>query len=204
MARAGKRKIPKQARSRSLVDAVVEGAVQLLGKTGREDVSINRIAQRVGIGSIYRYFASRDGVLNAVVDRMKEENFQRFERLLDEHRESSLEQAVEALLEELTAVYLAQPALTRASITTVLSFGRLIEIIRERDRLVELLAIRIADECHVSLDEARTSARASADMAMGVVISEIYWGADEAQLVRAWATVRRGIHSELRHLHARE
>jgi AcrR family transcriptional regulator len=65
------RRIPKQRRSREIVDAIVEAGRHLLEERGPEALTTNAVAERAGvsIGSLYRYFPSRAAVLAAIYDR---------------------------------------------------------------------------------------------------------------------------------------
>ena len=65
------RRVPKQRRSREIVDAIVEAGRQLLAESGPEALTTNAVAERAGvsIGSLYRYFPHRAAVLAAIYDR---------------------------------------------------------------------------------------------------------------------------------------
>lgn len=65
------RKRPRQARSRALVDAVLDAAAHILAQHGRESLTTNAVAVRAGvsIGSLYQYFPNRDAVIAAVAER---------------------------------------------------------------------------------------------------------------------------------------
>ena len=59
------RKHPVQARSRALVDAVLEAAAQVLAREGAEHLTMTRVAERAGVsvGSLYQYFPNRAALL---------------------------------------------------------------------------------------------------------------------------------------------
>ncbi len=63
------RRVPRQRRSRDIVDAILEATRQLLAESGPETLTTNRIAERAGIsiGSLYRYFPDKAAVVEAVV-----------------------------------------------------------------------------------------------------------------------------------------
>lgn len=65
---------PKQARSRFLVDAVVEAAERVMVEVGWSGAKVSRIAKVAGVsvGSLYRYFPGRQALLGAVIDRRLE------------------------------------------------------------------------------------------------------------------------------------
>jgi AcrR family transcriptional regulator len=64
-------KTPSQSRSMLTVEAILEGAAQILERQGLEGYTTNEIAERAGvsIGSLYQYFPSKDAVTIALIDR---------------------------------------------------------------------------------------------------------------------------------------
>lgn len=64
------RRVPRQHRSRSIVESILEAAQQLLTEAGPDALTTNRIAERAGvsIGSLYRYFPDKSAVVEAVVE----------------------------------------------------------------------------------------------------------------------------------------
>jgi AcrR family transcriptional regulator len=65
------RKLPKQARSETTVEAILEAAAQVFERQGYAAGTTNRIAARAGvsIGSLYQYFPNKDAILVALVYR---------------------------------------------------------------------------------------------------------------------------------------
>ena len=65
------RKLPRQARSQHLVDALIEAAARVLGERGLEATTTNEIARVAGVsvGSLYQYFPSKEAMLAAALDR---------------------------------------------------------------------------------------------------------------------------------------
>lgn len=66
-----KRRIPRQARAGSTVDAILEATLQLLETHGADQLTTNHIAQRAGvsIGTIYQYFRNKKAILAALAER---------------------------------------------------------------------------------------------------------------------------------------
>jgi AcrR family transcriptional regulator len=58
-----------------MVEDIIDAAAQVLTEDGYDGASTNRIAARagVGIGSVYRYFADKEELVEAVVDRVTEQ-----------------------------------------------------------------------------------------------------------------------------------
>ena len=67
-------------------EQIVEAALELVGEHGVSSLSINSIAQKVGIvpSALYRHFKSKDEVLNAVLDSIKERLLQNAEQVTQE------------------------------------------------------------------------------------------------------------------------
>ncbi len=65
------RKTPTQARSRALVEAVVEAARRILDGEGAAALTMQRIADVSGatVGSIYQYFPGKDAIVALVCER---------------------------------------------------------------------------------------------------------------------------------------
>ena len=65
------RKLPKQGRSKVLVDAIVEACEAILARGDTEQLTTNYIAEVAGvnIGSLYQYFPNKEAVLATVFTR---------------------------------------------------------------------------------------------------------------------------------------
>ncbi|ROO89566.1 TetR family transcriptional regulator [Actinocorallia herbida] len=75
MARQFPRKIPRQERSRRMVENILDATARILATSGYDGASTHRIAAEAGIspGSLYQYFAHKDAVIAATVERMIEQ-----------------------------------------------------------------------------------------------------------------------------------
>ncbi len=69
------RKIPKQERSRLLVESIIDATAIVIAKHGLAAATTARITDEVGIsiGSLYQYFASKEALVAALLDRMSQE-----------------------------------------------------------------------------------------------------------------------------------
>jgi AcrR family transcriptional regulator len=65
-----RRRIPKQERSRRLVEAVIEAARRVLADGGPDALTTVNVAERAGVsvGSLYQYFAGREALLFALYE----------------------------------------------------------------------------------------------------------------------------------------
>ncbi|MFN8173771.1 MAG: TetR/AcrR family transcriptional regulator [Solirubrobacteraceae bacterium] len=73
------RRVPAQARSRRTVRRILEAAERLVAEEGVDAATTRAIAERAGVAapSLYRFFADRDEVLDALLEQMVDD--------LDEH-----------------------------------------------------------------------------------------------------------------------
>lgn len=67
--------VPVQARSEDKLARVVSAAQAIVAHEGAEAATTTRIAKDSGVsvGTIYRYFQNREGVLNALIARELDE-----------------------------------------------------------------------------------------------------------------------------------
>lgn len=117
------RRTPNQSRSRATVDAIVEGLAQVLERDGWEEVTTATIAERAGVsvGTLYQYFADREAVLDALVERLMQEQIgvliQVTTQLSSEQPPPS--EAVERVLDAILAAVGVRPLLLRRVLTEV-------------------------------------------------------------------------------------
>ncbi|PZR08214.1 MAG: hypothetical protein DI536_25230 [Archangium gephyra] len=172
------RKKPQQSRSRSVVNAIIEAADQLLERTGDPNkVSLQGIAQRagVGIGSLYDYFANREGLLGAFLARLTDANFAALEKEVLGTQSMPFDQALPAIIDATLRTYLEKPDRTRAIIQAIARLGWMKPVMSERDRFAAVLTKRLVAE-HPKLEAERVQLMAEVlcDAVMGVVTSELW------------------------------
>lgn len=85
----GRRRVPKQARSRELVDRIQTAAGELFAERGYADTNTNLVAEHAGVsvGSLYQFFASKDEILAA----LQEEWTARLGAALDERLRADMD-----------------------------------------------------------------------------------------------------------------
>ncbi|MEE2732345.1 MAG: TetR/AcrR family transcriptional regulator [Pseudomonadota bacterium] len=66
------RKMPKQKRSREMVERLLDATATTLAERGLEDTTTNHIAETAGvsIGSLYQYFPDKEALLEALMERV--------------------------------------------------------------------------------------------------------------------------------------
>ena len=69
------RKMPKQKRSREMVERLLDATAATLSERGLEDTTTNHIAEKasVSIGSLYQYFPDKEALLEALMGRISED-----------------------------------------------------------------------------------------------------------------------------------
>jgi AcrR family transcriptional regulator len=79
------RKTPRQARSRSTVEAILVAAERVLRSEGYAAASTNRVARVAGfsVGSLYQYFDDKQAVVGALLDQALRAEAERIARALD-------------------------------------------------------------------------------------------------------------------------
>lgn len=108
------RNLPKQARSRATVEAILDGAVRVLEREGADAATTTRIAEVAGVsvGTLYQYFSERDAIYDALQDR----EFERAKEMLLSQlsgKMSSERELAFSIISGLLALYRQSPALHR-------------------------------------------------------------------------------------------
>jgi len=95
------KKIPVQERSKLLVQSVLTAASQVLPREGFRSITTQKIAEAagIGIGSLYDYFYSKEGIFKTLLDNEIDKNMAVFERELAASDQPSLESVVNHFVE---------------------------------------------------------------------------------------------------------
>lgn len=69
------RKLPKQARAKETVAAILEATAHILIESGYDALTTNQVAARAGvsIGSLYQYFPDKEALVGHLVDELCDE-----------------------------------------------------------------------------------------------------------------------------------
>ena len=141
---AKRRRIPKQKRSRELVERILAAAGELFAERGYAETNTNLVAERaaVSVGSLYQFFADKDEILTA----LQEDWMNRLGEALDERLRADLgadpAETIENVLDIHAAFNRDPPGLLGCLLTAPTpapSTPRVIDAIR--GRLVEKLGI---------------------------------------------------------------
>lgn len=172
------RKKPQQSRSRQVVDSILQAADELLARSDNPDaLSLQGIARRagVGIGSLYDYFANREGLLGAFLARLSQTNFEQLERQVAGTQGLSFDEALPHLVDAALRMYLERPQRTRSVILAIGRVGLVKPVVRERDRFAGVLAQRLrADHPELGAQKAQLVSEVLCDCVIGVVLGELW------------------------------
>lgn len=111
-------RVPRQQRGQKRIDEILDAAATLVEEVGTEGVTVGAISARAGAskGSMYHFFADRESVLIALVER----HVEALRASLEAERETraaevagSIDGAVRAFLEPVDAYVHRHPDLTR-------------------------------------------------------------------------------------------
>ncbi len=168
------RRMPRQSRSRSLVDALLIAFDDQVAKTDLDDVTIEALTDRagVGVGSFYEYFSGRDSLLGASIGRVTRHNFETLAAEIEALDQPTLQEAIRAVSAKVAGVYMAHPKRMRAIVDGICKLGLLHTVNHERDRFSAVMAKRAHIYApHIPQDELECTMRLVADAIMGVLVS---------------------------------
>lgn len=100
-----RRKAPQQARSREMVAKIVSSTTLLLRQHAPEQITTNLIAEKAGVskGSSYQYFADKEQIINAAIERLAAEQAPAIEDMLRgitlDRPESAMESSIDILID---------------------------------------------------------------------------------------------------------
>jgi len=103
------------------VDAILDSVAKLLKRGGVGEVTTNRIAEVAGvsIGSVYQYFPNKQAIYSALHERHIDHIGRVIEGKLADHRTSSLDDLVRALVHAMIAAHAVDPELHELLFTEV-------------------------------------------------------------------------------------
>ncbi len=116
-----RRKTPVQARSRAMVEQILDAAVRVLSTSGYAQMSTNRIADEadVSVGSLYRYFADKDEIFDELRERVTGEIMTDLTEAIAEAAGRPPYEGVRAVVASLVASLQRHQAVIRALVNEV-------------------------------------------------------------------------------------
>jgi AcrR family transcriptional regulator len=121
------RKQPRQDRSRSTVDTILEATTRLLVRKGFDHLTTNAVAEAAGvsIGSLYQYFPNKEALVAALLERHIEERTTATFAELERVARLPIAEAARAVIELTIRAHSVEPELHRVLIEQVPRVGRL-------------------------------------------------------------------------------
>ncbi len=129
-------KIPRQRRSIEMVHTVIDAAIEILADEGVAGFSTNRVAEVAGVsvGSLYQYFANKEMILAAVLERGILDSTELMRRLSMADVEASIQDVLRGVLYALLAeLEPARPLVRNAlSIVPLVYDGGVLSVLETR------------------------------------------------------------------------
>lgn len=129
-------KLPRQRRSVEMVHTVIDAAITILADEGIAGFSTNRVAEVAGVsvGSLYQYFANKEMILAAVLERGILDSTELMRRLSTADVEASIDDVLRGVLYALLAeLEPARPLVRNAlSIVPLVYDGGVLSVLETR------------------------------------------------------------------------
>jgi AcrR family transcriptional regulator len=156
---ANPRKLPRQARSKATVDAVITAAAQVLIERGYEGATTARVAERAGVsvGSLYQYFPNKEALIAVLIERHADEIVGIMQRALSDPANVTLEDGLRAIIRAGTSAHHLDPTLHKILNEQVPRAGRLAKAMdtsRQITRVIEWFLRAHASEMRPGRDPA--------------------------------------------------
>ncbi|MCY1072984.1 TetR/AcrR family transcriptional regulator [Archangium lansingense] len=138
----GARKQPSQARSKALVDALIQTTARILLRDGWQALTTNRIARAAGVsvGSLYQYFPDKEALLLALVERIADEMTAHLIEVGTSLHDASVDEGIAKLVRVALDVSRRDAPLYRAVLVELPRQGTLELFDRVNRRLADALA----------------------------------------------------------------
>jgi len=130
------RKRPRQARSKTTVDAILGATARVLVKHGFDRLTTNAVADAAGvsIGSLYQYFPNKEALVAALIERHIEEMTAAVLAEIARVAELPIGDAARCVVEMMIRAHAVEPELHRVLSEQVPRVGRLARL-RELDAI---------------------------------------------------------------------
>jgi AcrR family transcriptional regulator len=133
--------MPRQARSKATVDAIITAAAHILIKHGYEGATTGRVAERAGvsIGSLYQYFPNKEALVAALIERHANEIVRVIEAALEDPALSAVAEGIRALIKAGMVAHRIDPALHKILNEQVPRVGRLAKAMDTSRRITKAI-----------------------------------------------------------------
>ncbi len=135
------RKAPRQERSRETVEVILEATARVLVEGGYDRASTNKVAEVAGVsvGSLYRYFPSKEALVAALCERHITAMLAMCEEKLLELGDAPIEVAAREIVRAILRAHAVDPKLHRILIQQVPRVGKLRNVDAMQDRVSVLV-----------------------------------------------------------------
>lgn len=118
--------MPKQERSRALVDLLLEATARILSTRGIDALSTNEIARVAGVsvGSLYQYFPGKAAIVAALIERKVELDLQELGSVVLAHAERPLPELIGGVVAAMVELHRRDRGLLRALLALVPAVGQ--------------------------------------------------------------------------------
>ncbi len=95
------KKIPKQARSKQMLERILDAAASVLQEEGLDGFGTRQVSDKAGIspGSLYQYFDNKEAIFKALADRFVKEAMETIQRVFPQLLQCSIAEAVRIILQ---------------------------------------------------------------------------------------------------------
>jgi AcrR family transcriptional regulator len=140
------RKAPRQARSRAMVEAILDATARVLVKDGYEGTTTNAVAAVAGVsvGSLYQYFPNKESLVGGVIDRHCDEMSAVFESKIAALAGAPIPVAARELIELLIESHALDPKLHRVLMEQVPRVGKMARMREVREQVATFLQAYLA------------------------------------------------------------
>ncbi|MDX2011164.1 MAG: TetR/AcrR family transcriptional regulator [Myxococcaceae bacterium] len=140
------RKQPTQARSRALVESLLEATARILMREGWDALTTNRVAREAGVsvGSLYQYFPDKEALVSGLVETWADTITERLVALGPRLADVPLDEAIASVVLATLAVTREDAALHRSVLLQLPRIGALEFFERLNQRVADVLAEWIA------------------------------------------------------------
>lgn len=109
------RKLPKQARSKASVEAMLEATTRILLEGGVDILTTNRVAELAGvsIGSLYQYFPNKASLIAALIEHHVDYEVATLSNLFNDWNGPIGEPLIRAIIKEFIQIHLDDLELTK-------------------------------------------------------------------------------------------
>jgi AcrR family transcriptional regulator len=195
------RKQPQQARSRAMVDSILDAAARVLREHGYDDATTNRVAEVAGVsvGSVYQYFPNKEAMVYALIERHDAAMWAVFADHATVAIGKPFAEAIPVVIDALFTAHLVDPALHTVLHQQLPRSGALhcLRATNERALVVVENMLRARPDQHARADDVATTALVIVEAVEALIHASL-----ELPPARAHAVQRHASELVLRYLGA--